>query len=80
MAGRATSRSDLDRLVVPQTGLDVQNFLSGLPARHRQLADHVLTIGTTDMSPLRLSSARILIHLEGEQRRAKQPLIAPSRT
>lgn len=42
MAGRATSRSDLDRLVVPQTGLDVQNFLSGLPARPRQLPDHVL--------------------------------------
>lgn len=90
MAARPTSQSDLDSLVVPQIGLDVQDFLSGLPARYRQLPDQisdVLTKSTNDTGPPPTQQSRLArecanmdTHLEGEQRRAKQPLIAPSRT
>lgn len=45
-------------LVVPQTSLDVLNFLSGKPARDRQVLDRipkVLTISADDVGPLRHS-------------------------
>lgn len=53
--GQPTSRADLDRPVVPQIGFDVQDFLSGLPARYRQLPDQisdVLTRARTIPAPL----------------------------